>query len=80
MEWISVKDKQPPQYEWVLVYNHGSMYVAERPLKFSEELVINCRCKLGRNCSPIQYWMPLPKWPKKKAKKEAAAQSPDCPN
>ncbi len=59
MKWISVKDKLPDHYTWVLAINQVSHYIALH--------TYNNSFRMGNGkINGITHWMPLPNKPPKK--------------
>ena len=67
MEWISVNDRLPKNFEWVIAYIISSPVLSEEDVNIAmfdkgkwftpEEFRSNLECK-------VSHWMPLPKPPK----------------
>lgn len=66
VEWVSVKDRLPPEYEDVLVYRDGSYGIADMFEGYCEET--NGAVWSYTGIGDPLYWMPLPKPPKENKK------------
>lgn len=70
MEWISVKDRLPIEFEKVLAYSEGAdrVYICfiKKEEEYNEHWTIcdDLDCSCTGCTAPIDYWMPLPEAPK----------------
>ena len=62
MEWISVKDRLPEQYERVIV---ARVYEKGKPLQVEQGMLTagGWWKVYGTNVKKVSYWMPLPEPP-----------------
>lgn len=56
-EWISVEERLPEPYTWVMVYNPNGKYT-----KIDTDEIVGGNWV--RNCGKVTNWMPLPEPPK----------------